>query len=64
MTVRVFYSLRYRADNPLEVNEALTFIKSSKPRSNNDWFGLIGIGEHTYNPLHDSSMRVSLYDDV
>ena len=63
LTVRVFHSLRYRADNPIEVNEALTFIKSSEPRSNNDWFGLIGIGEHTYNPLHDSSMRVSLYDD-
>ena len=63
LTVRVFHSLRYRANNPIEVNEALTFIKSSEPRSNNDWFGLIGIGEHTYNPLHDSSMRVSLYDD-
>ena len=63
LTVRVFHSLRYRANNPIEVNEALTFIQSSEPRSNNDWFGLIGIGEHTYNPLHDSSMRVSLYDD-
>jgi predicted amidohydrolase YtcJ len=63
LTVRVFHSLRYSANNPIEVNEALTFIKSSEPRSNNDWFGLIGIGEHTYNPLHDSSMRVSLYDD-
>ena len=63
LTVRVFHSLRYSANNPIEVNEALTFIKSSEPKSNNDWFGLIGIGEHTYNPLHDSSMRVSLYDD-
>ncbi len=63
LTVRVFHSLRYRANNPIEVNEALTFIKSSEPRSNDDWFGLIGIGEHTYNPLHDSSMRVSIYGD-
>ncbi len=63
LTVRVFHSLRYRANNPIEVNEALKFIKSSEPRSNNDWFGLIGIGEHTYNPLHDSYMRASLYDD-
>ena len=63
LTLRTFHSLRYRADNPVEVNEAITFIQSSKPRLNNDWFGLIGIGEHTYNPLHDSSMRVSLYDD-
>ena len=63
LTLRTFHSLRYRADNPVEVNEAITLIQSSKPRLNNDWFGLIGIGEHTYNPLHDSSMRVSLYDD-
>ncbi|MGI9465735.1 MAG: amidohydrolase [Rubripirellula sp.] len=63
LTLRVFHSLRYQANNPLETSEAVRMIKSSKPRSGDDWFGLIGIGEHTYNPLHDSSMRQSFYGD-
>lgn len=63
LTLRVFHSLRYQANNPLEASEAVRMIKSSKPRSGDDWFGLIGIGEHTYNPLHDSSMRQSFYGD-
>lgn len=63
LTLRVFHSLRYQANNPLEANEAVQMIQSSKPRSGDDWFGLIGIGEHTYNPLHDSSMRQSFYGD-
>jgi predicted amidohydrolase YtcJ len=62
-TLRVFHSLRYQANNPLEANQAVTLIESSKPRVNDDWFGLIGIGEHTYNPLHDSYMRSSFYGD-
>jgi len=63
LTLRVFHSLRYQANNPLEANEAVGMIRSSKPRSGDQWFGLIGIGEHTYNPLHDSSMRQSFYGD-
>ena len=63
LSLRVFHSLRYQANNPLEANEAVRMIESSKPRSGDHWFGLIGIGEHTYNPLHDSSMRQSFYGD-
>ena len=63
LTLRVFHSLRYQANDPLEASEAVRMIKSSKPRSGDHWFGLIGIGEHTYNPLHDSSMRQSFYGD-
>lgn len=63
LTLRVFHSLRYQANNPLEANQAVTLIGASKPRDNSEWFGLIGIGEHTYNPLHDSYMRSSLYGD-
>jgi predicted amidohydrolase YtcJ len=63
LTLRVFHSLRYQANNPLEANEAVRMIESSTPRSGDHWFGLIGIGEHTYNPLHDSSMRQSFFGD-
>jgi predicted amidohydrolase YtcJ len=63
LSLRVFHSLRYQANNPLEANQAVTLIESSTPRSNDNWFGLIGIGEHTYNPLHDSYMRSSFYGD-
>ena len=61
LTVRVFHSLRYRANNPQEADKAVALINASKPRDNNDWFGLIGMGEHIYNPAHDSIMRSSTF---
>ncbi|MBN13165.1 MAG: hypothetical protein CMI17_09265 [Opitutaceae bacterium] len=63
LTVRVFHSLRYRANNSREADEAVFLINASKPHNNNDWFGLIGMGEHIYNPAHDSSMRSSTFGD-
>ena len=61
LTVRVFHSLRYRAYNSREADEAVVLIKASTPHANNDWFGLLGMGEHIYNPAHDSTMRSSIF---
>ncbi len=61
LTARVFHSLRYRAYNSQQADEAVALIKASTPLDNNDWFGLLGMGEHIYNPAHDSTMRSSIF---
>jgi predicted amidohydrolase YtcJ len=61
LTARVFHSLRYQAYNSQEADEAVALIKASTPLDNNDWFGLLGMGEHIYNPAHDSTMRSSIF---
>ncbi len=60
-TLRVFHTLRYSANDPAQAEEAAALIRGSKPRQNNTWSGLIGIGEHTYGPIHDSTMRLTRY---
>lgn len=56
LPVRVFHSLRYTARNSKTAKDAIALIKSShhKPLSNSDQFGLIGLGEHIYNPVYDT----------
>ena len=61
LTIRVFHTLRYQAYNANEVNDTVELIASTSPRSNSDWFGLIGMGEHVYSPVHDSTMRASMF---
>ena len=61
LTVRVFHTLRYNAYSANEVTNAVELIASTSPRTNSDWNGLIGMGEHVYSPVHDSSMRASLF---
>jgi predicted amidohydrolase YtcJ len=63
LSLRVFNTLRNRANSPEEADEAVRFIKSSKPFQNNDWCGVIGIGEHTYSPIHDSTKQPTEYPD-
>lgn len=61
LTLRVFHSLRYQTSGASDVDTAVNLIRTTKPRANDDWFGLIGIGEHTYGPLHDSTMRSTIF---
>lgn len=61
LTVRIYHALRYRAYGESDVPDALSAIQSAKPSDNDDWFGVIGIGEHTYGPLHDSTMRSTIF---
>lgn len=60
-TLRVFHTLRYSANDPAQADEAVSLIQRSKPLQNDAWSGLVGIGEHTYGPIHDSTMRLTRY---
>lgn len=61
LSVRVYHALRYRAYGESDVPDAISAIRAAKPAENDDWFGVIGIGEHTYGPLHDSTMRSTIF---
>ena len=61
LPLRVFNTLRYTANNPAQADEAVGLIGRSRPLQSDDWCGVIGIGEHTYSPIHDSAMRPTDY---
>ena len=63
-TLRVFHTLRYSANDATEASDAAALIQRSMPRQNNDWSGVIGLGEHLYNPIHDSTMRLVRYSNT
>lgn len=60
-SLRVFHTLRYSANDPAEADAAIEVIQRSRPRQGDAWSGVIGLGEHLYNPIHDSTMRLSRY---
>lgn len=60
-TLRVFHTLRYSANDPQQAVEAVALIQRSKPLQSDAWSGVVGIGEHTYGPIHDSTMRLTRY---
>jgi len=55
LTVRVYYPLQYYIRTPQEVPKVIEMIRNEKPLSRNAWFGLLGMGEHVYGPVHDSA---------
>lgn len=63
-TLRVFHTLRYNANDPTEASAAADLIQRTTPRQNSDWAGVIGLGEHLYNPIHDSTMRLVRYNET
>ena len=63
LPLRVFHTLKYRAETSAEADEAVELIRSHTPNSVDDRIGLLGLGEHVYGPMHDSSNTVESYSD-
>lgn len=63
LPVRVFHTLKYRAETSAEADEAVELILAHTPFSVDDRIGLLGLGEHVYGPMHDSSNTVESYPD-
>lgn len=59
MPLRVFHTLRYRATDPESTDNALKLISdgAQRPFTTTDQFGLVGLGEHIYGPMHDRPGR-------
>ncbi|TCS35880.1 amidohydrolase [Reinekea marinisedimentorum] len=61
MPLRVFHTLRYNAaDAPAAVN----LIEGMSPNTKNDYYGLIGLGEHIYSPVQDSPNVTAMWPDA
>lgn len=63
LPLRVFHTLKYRAETSAEADEAVELIRAHTPFSVDDRIGLLGLGEHVYGPMHDSSNTVEPYPD-
>ena len=63
LPVRVFHTLKYRAETSAEADEAVELILAHTPFSVDDRIGLLGLGEHVYGPMRDSSNTVESYPD-
>ena len=63
LPLRVFHTLKYRAETSAEADEAVELIRSHTPFSVDDRIGLLGLGEHVFGPMHDSSNTVESYPD-
>ena len=63
LPLRVFHTLKYRAETSAEADEAVELIRSHTPFSVDGRIGLLGLGEHVYGPMHDSSNTVESYPD-
>ena len=63
LPLRVFHTLKYRAETSAEADESVALIQANTPFSVDDRIGLLGLGEHVYGPMHDSSNTVESYSD-
>ncbi len=59
--LRFFHTLRYRAQGPGDVDDAVALVNSSEPLSRDEQFGLIGLGEHIYGPFSDNTTRTEAW---
>ena len=66
MPLRVFHTLRYRASDPESTAAALKLITdgAAKPFNVTDQFGVIGLGEHIYGPMHDRANRRDRWEEA
>jgi predicted amidohydrolase YtcJ len=63
LPIRVFHTLKFRAMNTEEADAAVELLRTNTPFSVDDRIGLLGLGEHVYGPMHDSSNTVESYSE-
>jgi predicted amidohydrolase YtcJ len=63
LPIRVFHTLKFRAETSEEADAAVELLRTNTPFSVDDRIGLLGLGEHVYGPMHDSSNTVESYSE-
>ena len=63
LNMRVWHTLKYQAYDPAGADAAIELIKANKANSTNDYYGLLGIGEHVYLPMFDLPTVKDPYPD-
>ncbi len=63
LPVRVWHTLKYQAYDPDGADAAVELIRASTANSTNDYYGLLGLGEHVYLPFFDNPNRTEPYPE-
>lgn len=63
LTVRIFYTPRFRVRSPERNKRVIVRIRKSRPDKSAKMMGEIALGEHMYAPIHDSPFRPSRASD-
>ena len=61
--LRVWHTLKYQAYDPAGADAAVELVRRSTANSTNDYYGLLGMGEHIYLPMFDNPRRTEPYSD-
>ena len=63
LTLRIFYTPRFRVRSPERNKRVIERIRKSRPDKSAKMMGEIALGEHMYAPIHDSPFRPSRASD-
>lgn len=63
LPIRVWHTLKYQAYDPEGADAAVELVRSSTANSTNDYYGLIGLGEHVYLPFFDNPGKTEGYSE-
>ena len=63
LPIRVWHTLKYQAYDPQGADAAIELINQSTANSTNDYYGLIGMGEHVYLPFFDNPRKTEGYSE-
>ncbi|MFP6827524.1 MAG: amidohydrolase family protein [Gammaproteobacteria bacterium] len=63
LPVRVWHTLKYQAYDQDGADAAVELVRASTANSNNDYYGLLGLGEHVYLPFFDNPNTSEPYSD-
>lgn len=54
LPIRVWHTLKYQAYDPEGADAAIELVRASTPGTSNNYYGLLGLGEHVYLPFFDN----------
>jgi predicted amidohydrolase YtcJ len=63
LPIRVWHTLKYQAYDPEGADAAIELVRSSTSGASNEYYGLLGLGEHVYLPFFDNPGRSEPYSD-
>jgi predicted amidohydrolase YtcJ len=61
LPLRVWHTLKYQAYDLKGADAAVELVRQSTANSTNDYYGLLGLGEHVYLPFFDNPGRTEPY---
>ncbi len=63
LSLRVWHTLKYQAYDPEGADAAVELVRASTANSTNDYYGLLGLGEHVYLPFFDNPGKTEPYSE-